>query len=453
MSRRLMLMFAAVVTAVGLACSSCTGDVGPGGSSPTSPSGEHSSTEDTPYPVVAPEIKTSGIADNSSPDAWAFNEYEVKAPEAFPIPHGEELCALQGDFVVTSNPVSREVRGWYVPTRTVAWVLPDRLCAKDSLVPQRLTEGVVVGVNRTADKSEELPKSGELLDFATGESLMDIPVLDPSSESAPMPMGAVGGVLVLNVDGSLYGLNKDGELMWQLAAPGWSWSKNLMTGHIFGMRDKGAQVHVVNAVTGKIVVDKSIPPERPVTYTSDGFMFKPDDDAPFTFVSLDGSVSQLDESFEGGSYVPTARAGALFPLNIYLNPKAGPIFDAQGNPANFEVDLEEFRAEPAGDVETPRAPDDLSAPDARPMPTSDTGHKETPAPEIVAVTADGKHALVDDKVGMIYLIDREGKPVWQLAAQRPWVMSSYLVAEFGTGNVQILVPDFAAANDEATEPA
>ena len=229
-----------------------------------------------------------------------------------------------------------------------------------------------------------------------------------------MPLGEAGGILILNLEGSLYGVNRSGKLMWELDSPGWTWSKNLMTGHAFGI-DEGEDVMVVNGVTGNAVLETTVPKGRELTQTSDGFMYQEDSDDPYTFVTLDGTVSQLDPDFQGASHVPTSLSGALFPLNLYLSHNAGPIFDAEGNPASFDVDLETFHRE-GTDVE----------------------------PVIVAVTADGEHAIVDDRGGTIYGVDQAGDMVWYLDALRPWVMESYIVVECGVGNDQILIPDFGA---------
>lgn len=399
----------AVLGAIALVLTACTGETGTSGPDTEPPTPTPTASEEAPArPDVAPEITTTGFVEGSNPGAWIFNEYGVGDLTEFDIPDDDVLCALGGDYAVTANEVNRIVRGWYLPTQERAWQLDDATCPTDGFVPQRLPQGAVLGTPTSDDQS------AVFVDFATGETIVDIPVLDPESVTAPMPLGEAGGILILNLEGSLYGVNRSGKLMWELDSPGWTWSKNLMTGHAFGI-DEGEDVMVVNGVTGNAVLETTVPKGRELTQTSDGFMYQEDSDDPYTFVTLDGTVSQLDPDFQGASHVPTSLSGALFPLNLYLSHNAGPIFDAEGNPASFDVDLETFHRE-GTDVE----------------------------PVIVAVTADGEHAIVDDRGGTIYGVDQAGDMVWYLDALRPWVMESYIVVECGVGNDQILIPDFGA---------
>ncbi|MDP9806737.1 hypothetical protein J2S70_001319 [Trueperella bonasi] len=372
----------------------------------------NSTTTNPDRPDVAPEIPTSGFVERSNPGAWIFNEYKYANVSDFRVPDGEVLCAIQGDYAITASDVKREARGWYLPTKEVAWQRTDVLCPSDGVSPQRITPGAVLGTPRSDHYS------GLLVDFATGKTLIDIPDLDPEVRVAPMPIGVAGDILVLNLHGSLYGISKSGKQMWELDAPGWTWSKNLMTGHAFGLKDQ-ENVMVVNGITGQVVLESNVPKGRPLIQTAGGFMYQTEPEEPYTFVTLDGTVSTLDESFSGARYVPLPSAGALFPLNLYLNPDAGPIFDAAGNPAQFDIGLGEFQREGTSEM-----------------------------PEIVAVSADGNLTIVDDLNGLIYAVDRDGDTLWDLAALRPRVCGSYLLVELGVGNHAIVIPSFSGVQED-----
>lgn len=352
---------------------------------------------------VAPEISAAGYM---SPRAWMFNEYANGVASEFDIPDGEVLCALHGDYAVTTNRHNRTVHGYYLPTHERAWLLDESTCATNGFVPQPIAEGVVVAAAARDDHA------AALADFATGETILDIPVIVTGSPAAPIPLGMSGEILVLTNQGSIYGVNDAGELRWELPAQGWTWSTNFMTGHVFGLKDR-EEVMVVNGVTGEVVVDTTVPRGRPITPASGGFMYQAEAGEPFTFVTLDGTVSHLEAGFTGAQFVPTTASGAVFPLNLYLSPNAGPVFDASGNSASFDIDLDSFQRDGAGNE-----------------------------PVVVAVSADGKHAVVDDRGGTIYLVTQGGQMVWHLDALRPRIVGSYLVADFGVGDERIVIPRF-----------
>ncbi len=408
MRRRIRLV--AILGATALAVSACLGDAVP------EPSPSTGSETEIERPVVAPTIRTTGFVEGSNSAAWIFNEYGNGLAGEFGVARTEELCAMRGDYAVTVDRHDDEVRGWYLPTGELAWQRSNMRCPTDGLVPQRISDGAVLG---NVDTSQY---AGELVEFATSETIIAIPTLDPESRGAPMPIVVSGGVLVLNLGGSLYGVNEAGKIMWSLSTPGWKWSKNLMTGHVFGLADNGGKAMVVNGYNGKIVLETEVPIGRPLTLTNDGFMYKAEGDDQYTFVTLDGTVTSLDPSFQGTSHVPTPLSGGVFPLNLYLNPKAGPVFDADGFPADFDIDMDSLQRE------------GLSA-----------------EPLLMAVTADGHHALVDDRGGTVYLVNQAGDIVWSLDAVRPWVLGSYLVAETGAGNVQILLPNFNSSEPSSAD--